>query len=161
MLAIVLVVVGCAGAVATDDTRSETSSVGPTPATTSNVEPSSALATFKDWVERQGFGGGSGLNGLSKAPRFLRDNAGRPGADLDTWATIAVGLQRWLGEHPPTACWADYHAVMAGHVADMASNLLDLQTLARTGTTLPDDRIEALEAAIEAALAIPKPTGCD
>lgn len=127
------------------------------PDSAATAASSAGPADYADWVARQGFGGGSGLDGLAKAPRYLRDHLGDPGFDLVHWAQIADELVRWLEEHQPADCWADYHAALRQPVTMIRDDLAELQWLAEEGTVLPEARIAALEASISAARAIPTP----
>src|SRR5215218_10318592 len=102
------ILAGCAATAPSKDPRASA------PAAPVASSPSATGPTaYAEWVALQGFGGGSGVGGLARAPRYLREHLADPGFDLDAWADIAAGLVAWLDAHPATACWTEFHAAMA------------------------------------------------
>jgi hypothetical protein len=130
------------------------------PSTPPSSPSTTGPAAYAEWVALQGFGGGSGLAGLTRAPRFLREHLADPGFDLDAWADIAAGLVAWLDAHPPAACWTEFHAAMASKLGVINRDFAELRKLAAAGTPLQPDQVDGLEADLAAAQAIPMPSAC-
>jgi hypothetical protein len=158
VLGLVLVVgtSACAGT-----PTAESGTQAPSQQATTTPTSSSGPSPYSEWVALQGFGGGSGIAGLARAPRFLREHTDNPGFDLTSWAEVADGLVRWLVGHEPTTCWAGYHAAVAERLKVVAADFAALRSLADAGKTLTVHLIDQLEEDVTAVNAIATPVGCD
>jgi hypothetical protein len=116
---------------------------------------------YAAWVERQGFGGSSGLNEVAKETRWMQDN---PTAvtpfDIQTTQKLIDHLAAWLDENPAAACWADYHATVRATLGRMHDAYITAHDTRAAGNYVPADVVTALVNDAEAAFGIPAPAGC-
>jgi hypothetical protein len=115
LLVVPLFVLGCAAATgaaapAATPAAKPTTAAAPTHAVTATPAGPTEYAL---WIERQGFGGSSGLRQGVNEAEWIRDHAfGATLFDVEDSAKHADRLARWLDEHAPTECWAEYHATV-------------------------------------------------
>ena len=108
---------------------------------------------YAAWVERQGFGGSSGLNQLLNDVNFLQANAYTATLfDVDDGAKLADHLATWLDQNPPTACWADYHAAMRTPSARSTTTSSPAHDNVAGGHSIPADVATKLVTEAQAAL---------
>lgn len=117
---------------------------------------------FAAWIARQGFGGSSGLNEANKLILWIGDHPDQiTVAMLDQEEIPAVrGLSTWLALHPPTNCWADYHATVSAGLRTLEDDLGKARSAVDAGEGL-DAELAAAMADLSGDLeAIPAPADC-
>jgi hypothetical protein len=144
-------------------------SVTPTPPATASPEAVSSPAAsgsggpvdYAAWVERQGFGGSSGLREVAKETRWMHDN---PTAvtpfDIQSTQRLVDHLITWLEQNAPTACWADYHATVQATLGRIHAGYVTAHDTRASGSAVPDDVVASLVKDADAAAALPDPAGC-
>jgi hypothetical protein len=175
MTTLAVALAACTGGSATPIPTATASPVVATPEATASPPPSSpavdpspsAVAAsggpvdYAAWVERQGFGGSSGLHQLLNEVEFVqRDAFSVTLFDLDTGATLADHLAGWLDENPPTACWADYHAAVRAALGKIHDGYAAAHDAVAGGHSVPADVATALVTETQAAFDMPAPAGC-
>ena len=167
---------GGAGPSATAATAPTQSLATPTPEATASSQPSSPAAEasasaapaasggpveYAAWVERQGFGGSSGLHQLLNDVKFLQTNAYSAKLfDVDEGAKLADHLSTWLDQNPPTACWADYHAAIRSDLGKIHDDFVPVHDNVAGGHSIPADVATALVTEVQAAFDMAAPAGC-
>ena len=167
---------GGAGPSATAATAATQSLATPTPEPTASPQPSSPAAEasasaapaasggpveYAAWVERQGFGGSSGLHQLLNDVKFLQANAYSVTLfDVDDGAKLADHLAAWLDQNPPTACWADYHAAIRSDLGKIHDDFVPIHDNVAGGHSIPGDVATALVTEVQAAFDTAAPAGC-
>lgn len=167
---------GGAGPSATAATAPTQSLATPTPEPTASPQPSSPAAEasasaapaasggpveYAAWVERQGFGGSSGLHQLLNDVKFLQANAYSVTLfDVDDGAKLADHLAAWLDQNPPTACWADYHAAIRSDLGKIHDDFVPVHDNVAGGHSIPGDVATALVTEVQAAFDTAAPAGC-
>ena len=167
---------GGAGPSATAATAPTQSLATPTPEPTASPQPSSPAAEasasaapaasggpveYAAWVERQGFGGSSGLHQLLNDVKFLQANAYSVTLfDVDDGAKLADHLAAWLDQNPPTACWADYHAAIRSDLGKIHDDFVPIHDNVAGGHSIPGDVATALVTEVQAAFDTAAPAGC-
>jgi hypothetical protein len=148
-------------------TASPVATVSPTPAATAAAAESPAATAsggpvdYAAWVERQGFGGSSGLNEVAKETRWMRDNPTAVTAfDIQTTQRLIDHLATWLDENPPTACWADYHDTVRATLGRMHDAYVTAHDTRAAGYYVPTDVVAALVSDADAAYGMAEPPGC-
>jgi len=117
---------------------------------------------YAAWVERQGFGGSSGLHQLLNDVKFLQANAYSVTLfDVDDGAKLADHLATWLDQNPPTACWADYHAAIRSDLGKIHDDFVPVHDNVAGGHSIPGDVATALVTEVEAAFDTAAPAGCE
>ena len=119
-------------------------------------------ASFADWEERQGFGGGSGLLEIRRGAIWFQEHPGP--ADITsamvTWRPATERLIAWLDQRPPTACWAGYHAEVRAGLEAIAAGMDRAQAEADAGQ-VSRELLDTLVAESEALIALAEPAGCE
>jgi hypothetical protein len=116
---------------------------------------------YAAWVERQGFGGSSGLHQLLNDVKFLQANAYSATLfDVDDGAKLADHLSTWLDQNPPTACWADYHAAIRSDLGKIHDDFVPVHDNVAGGHSIPADVATALVTEVQAAFDMAAPAGC-
>ena len=167
---------GGAGPSATAATAPTQSLATPTAEATASSQPSSPAAEasasaapaasggpveYAAWVERQGFGGSSGLHQLLNDVKFLQTNAYSAKLfDVDEGAKLADHLSTWLDQNPPTACWADYHAAIRSDLGKIHDDFVPVHDNVAGGHSIPADVATALVTEVQAAFDMAAPAGC-
>jgi len=166
---------GGAGPSATAATAATQSLAAATPEPTASSKPSSPAAEasasaaaasggpveYAAWVERQGFGGSSGLHQLLNDVKFLQANAYSATLfDVDDGAKLADHLSTWLDQNPPTACWADYHAAIRSDLGKIHDDFVPVHDNVAGGHSIPADVATALVTEVQAAFDMAAPAGC-
>ena len=167
---------GGAGPTATPATPPTQSPVPSTPEPTASPQPSSPAAEasasvapaasggpvdYAAWVERQGFGGSSGLHQLLNDVKFLQANAYAATLfDVDDGAKLADHLATWLDQNPPTACWADYHAAIRSDLGKIQDDFVPAHDNVAGGHSIPADVATKLVTEAQAAYDMAAPAGC-
>lgn len=148
-------------ATATSAATPQSSTPGPGESVAASADASSGPVGYEAWVERQGFGGSSGLRQAINDAQFIKANAYTVTAfDVDDGARRIDLLAAWLDEHPPTACWADYHAAMRSALGRAHDGYVSAREARTAGTSIPTDVAAALVDEIQAAYDVAAPTGC-
>jgi hypothetical protein len=165
MVLIAVLAAGC-GSAAPSARPSATASLAAS-ATTSgapsaSTNPSATGPTaYAAWIERQGFGGSSGLNNVVKLIRLVAE---RPGDEttfeIDDEATDIQSLVTWLDAHPPTACWADYHAAVRASLVKVLAAYAVGRTVVDGGAPFPADAARSMVEEADRVLGVPGPTNC-
>jgi hypothetical protein len=139
----------------------------PTPvASVAAVESASPAASggpvgYATWVDRQGFGGSSGLKEVAKETNWMRDHPSEVTPfDIQTTMRLVDHLASWLDENPATACWADYHAAVRATLGRMHDAEVLAHDARAAGQFVPTDVVTALVKDANAADAMPAPAGC-
>ena len=163
-----LLLVACAatsGAAAPTDRPATEPTPRPTPALPSAAADATTApggpADYALWVERQGFGGSSGLRQVLKGATWIRDHAFEATVfDVDNEMGFADRLAGWLDKNPPAPCWADYHAAVRATL----DRLLDAYGAAHdarvAGHSVPIEVGATLVAEAQSAFDLPAPAGC-
>jgi hypothetical protein len=116
---------------------------------------------FAAWIERQGFGGSSGLNNVVKLIHFVAE---RPGEEttfnIDDETSDIEGLVTWLDSHPATPCWADYHAAVRSSLTKVLAAYAIGRKAVETGLPFPADVAASMVAEADQVLAVAGPTDC-
>jgi hypothetical protein len=173
---VALAVSACTGGSATPVPTASPSPVVATPSATPSPEPSAATVEptegasaapsggpvdYAAWVERQGFGGSSGLHQLLNEVQFVqRDAFTITLFDLDTGARLADHLAGWLDQNPPTACWADYHAAVRAALGTIHDGYAAAHDAVAGGHGVPADVATSLVTETQAAFDMAPPAGC-
>jgi hypothetical protein len=172
IVAAVLLSAACSGAAVTPGTASVApSSGGSTPAPRSPASSAAAespAATgsggpvdYAAWIERQGFGGSSGLNELAKETHWMQDHPAEVTAfDIQTTLRLADNLASWLDEHAPTACWADYHAEVRATLHGMHDAYVTAAAARTAGNNVPTDVVVGLVKDADTVHGLADPAGC-
>ena len=167
---------GGAGPSATPATAPTQSPVSSTPEPTASPQPSNPATEasasvppaasggpvdYAAWVERQGFGGSSGLHQLLNDVKFLQANAYAATLfDVDDGAKLADHLATWLDQNPPTACWADYHAAIRSDLGKIHDDFAPAHDNVAGGHSIPADVATKLVTEAQAAYDMAAPAGC-
>ena len=148
-------------------TPSPAATVSPTPPTSpaavesSSAGPSGGPVSYAAWVERQGFGGSSGLKEVAKETNWMRDHPTEVTAfDIQTTLRVVDHLAAWLDENPATACWSDYHATVRATLGRMHEAYTAAHDARAAGNLVPTDIVTSLVTDANAADAMPAPAGC-
>jgi hypothetical protein len=113
------------------------------------------------WVERQGFGGSSGLRQVLKGANWIRDHSFEATVfEVDDELGYATRLATWLDEHPPTACWTEYHAIVRATLDRVLDAYAAAHDARAAGEGIPLEVGETLVAEAQAAFDVPAPSGC-
>jgi hypothetical protein len=167
---------GGAGPSATPVTAPTQSLAAATPEPTASAQPSSPAAEasasvapaasggpvdYAAWVERQGFGGSSGLHQLLNDVKFLQANGYAATLfDVDDGAKLADHLATWLDRNPPTACWTDYHAAIRSDLGKIHDNFVLAHDNVAGGHSIPADVATKLVTEVQAAYEMAAPAAC-
>ena len=139
----------------------EPSAAAVDPSESASATPSGGPVDYAAWVERQGFGGSSGLHQLLNEVEFVRRDAYSVNLfDLDTGARLADHLATWLDENPPTACWADYHAAVRAALGKIHDGYAAAHDAVAGGHGVPADVARSLVTETQAAFDMAPPAGC-
>jgi len=139
----------------------EPSAAAVDPSANPSPAPSGGPVDYAAWVERQGFGGSSGLHQLLNEVQFVqRDAFTITLFDLDTGARLADHLAGWLDQNPPTACWADYHAAVRAALGKIHDGYAAAHDAVAGGHSVPADVAAALVTETQAAFDMAPPAGC-
>ena len=140
-------------------------SARPTP-----VRPSAAVAAtpspggpaaYALWVERQGFGGSSGLRQVLKGAKWMRDNAFTATVfEVEDEMGYAKRLAGWLDEHPAAPCWTEYHATVRATLDRVLNAYAAARDARATGHGIPLEVGATLVAEAQFAFDLPAPAGC-
>lgn len=156
LLAAALALTACSGA-APAPTATPAPSTPPAPTATASGGP----VGYAAWVERQGFGGSSGLKEVAKETNWMRDNPVAVTAfDIQTTQRLVDHLATWLDENPATACWVDYHATVRAALGRMHDAYVTAHDARAAGNQVPADVVTALVNDAGDADALPAPSGC-
>src|SRR3954447_2220097 len=113
---------------------------------------------YDAWVERQGFGGSSGLHQVFNDTEYTEAHRGQVTAfDLEQGLRMVDHLAAWLAEHPPTACWADYHATATTAPGRLHDGYATAHDSVESGQSVPVDVATGLAQEAEAAYSLPAP----
>jgi hypothetical protein len=169
LVVIVIALAACTGSAGAAVSKASSAPVS-APAVAPSVAASPAAAPaaspggpvdYAAWVERQGFGGSSGLHQVVNEVHFLHD---RPVEvtqfDLDNGLRLVDHLATWLDENPATACWADQHATIRAALGRLHDGYSAARDAAAAGKYVRVEVTKALVEQAEAAYALPAPTGC-
>ena len=116
---------------------------------------------FALWIERQGFGGSSGLRQILKDAEWIRDNAfGATLFDVEDTTRHARLLATWLDEHPATRCWTEYHAAVRGRLGRLLDAYAAAHDARAAGKGISFAIGETLVAEAQSAFDLPAPAGC-
>jgi hypothetical protein len=134
----------------------------PADAATVPAEPSFGPTDFASWTARQGFGGSSGLNEMNKLVLWMGDNPRQiTVAMLDEEELPSVTyLVRWLEQHPPTACWAEYHATALAALRTLEEDYATVRAAVAAGKSVPSDLATSMAEVAGTAYAMPAPANC-
>jgi len=139
----------------------EPSAAAAEPTESASAAPSGGPVDYAAWVERQGFGGSSGLHQLLNEVQFVQRDAYSVNLfDLDTGARLADHLATWLDQNPPTACWAGYHAAVRAALGKIHDGYAAAHDAVAGGHSVPADVATSLVTETQAAFDIPPPAGC-
>jgi len=139
----------------------EPSAAAVEPTDSASAAPSGGPVDYAAWVERQGFGGSSGLHQLLNEVQFVQRDAYSVNLfDLDTGARLADHLATWLDQNPPTACWADYHAAVRAALGKIHDVYAAAHDAVAGGHGVPADVATSLVTETQAAFNMPPPAGC-
>jgi hypothetical protein len=156
-------------------TQPPIASASPTPGATASPTPEPSVAAaesaspaasdgpvaYSAWVERQGFGGSSGLAEVAKETNWMRDHPTEVTAfDIQTTLRFVDHLATWLDENPATACWSDYHATVRATLGRMHDAYTKAHDARAAGNLVPADIVTSLVTDANAADAMPAPAGC-
>ena len=182
LAAVAVLLAACSGAAAPSATPPPTP-VAATPALTPAATPSATAAAtpaavessaasasaaasggpvgYAAWVERQGFGGSSGLNEVAKETHWMQDHPTEVTAfDIQTTQRFIDHLATWLDQNPATACWTEYHATVRATLGRMHDAYITAHDARAAGSYVPNDVAAALVKDAEAAESMPPPPGC-
>jgi hypothetical protein len=152
-LMVALIVAGCGGS-ASGATRAP-ASASPSPG------PTAGPTSYAAWIEREGFGGQSGLRGFKKAGDWVVQH---PTEETSFMIDSDVGdirrIVQWLDAHPPTSCWADYHAATRRSLETIVAAYAQLRISVEASQPPPLDIVAAIGAEGDTAFARPEPTNC-
>jgi hypothetical protein len=116
---------------------------------------------FAAWIERQGFGGSSGLNNVNKLAGWLVNHATEVRVfDLDQDGGDVAKLLAWLDTHPATDCWADYHAAVRASLEAIAAGYATTRVAVEAGKPAPAEVIGPMYQEATKALGLPRPANC-
>ena len=146
-------------------------SVPPSAANTASPAPSTAAApasptpagptAFAEWVDRQGFGGSSGLRDINKLALWLQDNMTIATAyDVTSETTRVARLIDWLDTHPATACWTSFRSDMLAILGKLHDSYSSAAAAMTASQTIPTDVVEAIVADAGAAFKMADPADC-
>jgi hypothetical protein len=165
LLAGVLALAACspAGAAAPQPMTAPAAATPTTAATPAAASPDAATSAvdYAAWVERQGFGGSSGLHQVLNEVHWMqtRGHEVRP-FDVDQTIRLVDHLGTWLDEHPATACWATDHDTIRSALGRIHDALVAVRTARATGDDVPVEVAAAMVSDAEAAYALEAPAGC-
>jgi hypothetical protein len=181
MFAATLLLTACSGA-ATAPTGGPASTTLPVPTPTAVPTPSAvstptAVASqaaaspqasasggpvdYAAWVERQGFGGSSGLKEVAKETEWMRDHPSEVTPfDIQTTQRFIDHLAAWLDEHPATPCWADYHTTVRAALGRMHDAYITAHDTRTAGNQVAADVVAALVNDADNAATLADPAGC-
>jgi hypothetical protein len=156
---LVLVLVGCGGTTTSSAPTSPAGVASPSPGATG--AETFGPTPYSLWVNRQGFGGTSGVRQIAKGSEYLQEHtAAEAAGDLMLWAALPGDLGEWLDQHPPTPCWATYHAAMREALRKVDVDFHEVVVLASAGSSVPTDLTARLAADVAGAEALQAPTNC-
>jgi hypothetical protein len=113
------------------------------------------------WIERQGFGGSSGLRQVLKSANWVNDNASwATVSDVETEMSYAERLAGWLDKHPATACWTDYHATVRATLDRVLAGFAAARDARAAGQRVPLEVGATLVSEAQSAFDLPAPAGC-
>jgi hypothetical protein len=116
---------------------------------------------YAAWVDRQGFGGSSGLKEVAKETNWMRDHPTEVTAfDIQTTLRFVDHLATWLDENPATACWSEYHTTVRATLGRMHDAYTTAHDARAAGNLVPTDVVTSLVTDANAADAMPAPAGC-
>jgi len=154
----------------TGPTATPLASRATTAATHKPAQPSSAAGAtaspggpvdYALWVERQGFGGSSGLRQVLKSANWVNENAFRATVpDVETEMGYAERLAGWLDEHPATPCWAKYHATVRATLDRVLAGFAAARDARAAGHGVPLEVGATLVLEAQSAFDLPAPAGC-
>jgi hypothetical protein len=155
MLVAAVVLAGCGGSVAASPTAVPTAA-GPT------AVPTAAGPTrYAAWIEREGFGGQNGLRGFRKVGDWVAQHPTEETSFmLDSDAGDIRRIVQWLDAHPPTSCWADYHAATRRSLETIVAAYTQLRISVEASQPPPLDVVATIGAEGDTAFARPEPTNC-
>ena len=130
-------------------------------AATPEASASGGPVSYDAWVERQGFGGSSGLKEVAKETNWMRDHPVEVTPfDIQTTQRFIDHLASWLDENPATPCWADYHDTVRAALGRMHDGYITAHDARAAGKQVPADVVTALVTDAGNADALPAPAGC-
>ena len=156
-------VAACSASAAAPSTRPTTNaSPSPTPRTAATSAPASPLPSgpvdYAEWVARQGFGGSSGLRQLLNDVNWIQSHPTQATLfDVDDGMKRADRLRKWLDEHDPTACWADYHVTVRAALGRIVDGLTAVHDARAAGQPVPGDIATSLVTETQAAWELAAP----
>jgi hypothetical protein len=163
LLVVPLLLVACAAATGAA-APSATSTAQPTiraAATPAVTAAPGGPTEYALWIERQGFGGSSGLHQGVNNAEWIRDHAFEATLfDVEDSAKHADRLANWLDEHPPTACWIEYHATVRATLGRLLDAYAAAHDARAAGKGIPLEVGETLVAEAHSAFDLPAPSGC-
>jgi hypothetical protein len=116
---------------------------------------------YAAWVERQGFGGSSGIKEVAKETNWMRDHPAEVTAfDIQTTMRFVDHLATWLDGNPATACWTDYHATVRATLGRIHDAEIQARDARAAGNYVPTDVVTSLVRDANALDAMPAPAGC-
>ena len=116
--------------------------------------------SYTAWLERQGFGGSSGINQVVRGVEFVQSHPDATLFDLDDIATDNLHLIEWLDAHPATACWSAFHDAIRAQLVQVRDALAVLRADKAAGSSLDATEIAQALTAAQGAEAMPAPTAC-
>ena len=132
----------------------------PSPVAAATASPGGPV-DFALWLDRQGFGGSSGLRQVLKSANWVNDNGAFASAsDVEIEMGYAERLAGWLDAHPATACWADYHAAVRATLDRVLAGFAAARDARAAGQPVPLDVGATLASDAQAAYDLPAPAGC-
>lgn len=145
--------------------RATTAAATPKPVQPSPVDAASASpggpVDYALWIERQGFGGSSGLRQVLKSANWVNDNGAFASvSDVGTEMGYAERLAGWLDNHPATACWAEYHAAVRATLDRVLAGFAAARDARAAGQRVPLEVGATLVSEAQAAFDLPAPAGC-
>jgi hypothetical protein len=168
LAAVLLAPLLLAACAATSGAAAPASSTAPTAMATLPAPPVKAPSAspggpveYALWVERQGFGGSSGLRQVLKSANWVNDNASwATVSDVETEMSYAERLAGWLDKHPATACWTDYHATVRATLDRVLAGFAAARDARAAGQRVPLEVGATLVSEAQSAFDLPAPAGC-
>src|SRR5215210_5422740 len=135
---------------------------GPSPSDVATPAPTAAgPASYAAWIERQGFGGSSGLNNVVKLIHFAAEQPARVSTfDIDDQTRDINALLAWLDTHPATSCWTDHHAAVRASLTKVLAAYAMARTTVEAGKPFPADVAKSMIVETDQVLAVTGPTDC-
>src|SRR5262245_29118307 len=160
LVAVAALLAACSGAAASPAPSSQPAAT-PAAVASADAGASGGPVDFAAWVERQGFGGSSGLNEVAKEAHWMQDHPAEVTPfDMQTTLGFVDHLAGWLDDHQPTACWAEYHATVRETLGRMHDGYTTAIEERSAGKYVTKDLVTAIVADADAAEALPQPPGC-